>query len=87
MTYIVVRGKGDPNATDGEYKQAIQLLYSVAYTIKMSKKGTHKIKNYFDFVVLPLEGLWWKDVNAGIDYTHKEKFDFISMIRIQNFVT
>lgn len=82
-----MRGKGDPNATDGEYKQAIQLLYGVAYTIKMSKKRTHKIKNYFDFVVPPLEGLWWQDGNAGIDYTHKEKFEFISMIRMPNFVT
>ena len=87
MTYIAVRGKGDPNATDGEYKQAIQLLYGVAYTIKMSKKGTHKIKNYFDFVVPPLKGLWWRDGNAGIDYAHKEKFEFISMIRMPDFVT
>ncbi len=87
MTYIAVRGKGDPNATDGEYKQAIQLLYGVAYTIKMSKKGTHKIKNYFDFVVPPLESLWWRDGNAGIDYAHKEKFEFISMIRMPDFVT
>lgn len=87
MTYIAVRGKGDPNATDGEYKQAIQLLYGVVYTIKMSKKGTHKIKNYFDFVVPPLEGLWWRDGNAGIDYAHKEKFEFISMIRMPDFVT
>lgn len=87
MTYIAVRGKGDPNATDGEYKQAIQLLYGVAYTIKMSKKGTHKIENYFDFVVPPLKGLWWRDGNAGIDYAHKEKFEFISMIRMPDFVT
>lgn len=87
MTYIAVRGKGDPNATDGEYKQAIQLLYGVAYTIKMSKKGTHKIKNYFDFVVPPFKGLWWRDGNAGIDYAHKEKFEFISMIRMPDFVT
>ena len=61
MTYIVVRGKGNPNVDDSEYKRTIQLLYGIAYTIKMSKKGTHKIKDYFDFVVPPLEGLWWQD--------------------------
>lgn len=87
MTYIAVRGKGDPNAADGEYKQAIQLLYGISYTIKMSKKGTHKIKDYFDFVVPPLEGLWWQDGNTGIDYAHKEKFEFISMIRMPDLVT
>lgn len=87
MIYIAVCGKGDPNKVDGEYKQAIQLLYGVAYTIKMSKKGTHKIKDYFDFVVPPLEGLWWQDGNVGIDYMHKEKFEFISMIRMPDFVT
>ena len=87
MTYIAVRGKGDPNAADGEYKQATQLLYDIAYTIKMSKKGTHKIKEYFDFVVPPLEGLWWQDGNTGIDYAHKEKFEFISMIRMPDLVT
>lgn len=87
MTYIAVRGKGDPNQPDSEYKKAIQLLYGVAYTIKMSKKGTHKIKDYFDFVVPLLEGLWWQDGNVGIDYAHKEKFEFISMIRMPDFVT
>jgi hypothetical protein len=87
MTYIAVRGKGDPNQPDSEYKKTIQLLYGVAYTIKMSKKGTHKIKDYFDFVVPPLEGLWWQDSNVGIDYAHKEKFEFISMIRMPDFVT
>ena len=87
MTYIAVRGKGDPNQPDSEYKKAIQLLYGVAYTIKMSKKGTHKIKDYFNFVVPLLEGLWWQDGNVGIDYAHKEKFEFISMIRMPDFVT
>lgn len=87
MTYIAVRGKGDPNQSDSEYKQAIQLLYGVAYIIKMSKKGTHKIKDYFDLVVPPLEGLWWQDGNSGIDYAHKEKFEFIAMIRMPDFVT
>lgn len=87
MTYIAVRGKGNPNVDDSGYKRAIQLLYGIAYTIKMSKKGTHKIKDYFDFVVPPLEGLWWQDDNNGIDYAHKEKFEFISMIRVPDFVT
>lgn len=87
MKYIAVRGKGDPNIAGSEYQQAIQLLYGVAYTIKMSKKGTYNIKDYFDFVVPPLEGLWWQAGNSGIDYGHKEAFEFISMIRMPDFVT
>lgn len=55
--------------------------YSVAYTIKMSKKGEHKIPGYFDFVVPPLEGLWWMKCDSKIDYSHKENFSWISMIR------
>ena len=61
MNFIAVRGEGDPNAEDGAYKQAIGLLYGIAYTIKMSKKGDHQIDGYFDYVVPPLEGFWWQD--------------------------
>ena len=87
MNYIAVRGKGNPNQEDGEYKQSIGLLYGIAFTIKMSYKGDHKIDGYFEYVVPPLEGLWWQDGVNGIDYAHKESFRFISMIRLPDFVT
>lgn len=87
MNYIAVRGKGDPNDPDSEYKQSIGLLYGVAFTIKMSKKGNHQMDGYFDYVVPPLEGLWWQNNRIGIDYTKKEEFYFISMIRLPDFVT
>ena len=60
MNYIAVRGSGNPNDADGEYKQAIGLLYGIAFTIKMSKKEDHQIDGYFDYVVPPLEGFWWQ---------------------------
>ena len=89
MNYIAVRGKGDPNEEDGAYKQAIGLLYGIAYTIKMSKKGCHQIDGYFDFVVPPLEGFWQQTGSDSIDYahTHKENFEWISVIRLPDFVT
>ena len=87
MNYIAVRGQGDPNSEDGEYKQAIGMLYGIAYTIKMSKKGDHQIDGYFDFVVPPLEGFWWQDGVTGVDYGHKENFKWISVIRLPDFVT
>ena len=87
MNYIAVRGKGNPNEEDGEYKKSIELLYGIAYTIKMSKKGDHKIEGYFDFVVPPLEGFWWQENVDGIDYCHKENFQWISVIRLPDFVT
>lgn len=86
MNYLAVRGHGDPNAADSEYQRSIPLLYAVAYTIKMSKKGDHQLPGYFDFVVPPLEGYWWQDGVKGVDYDHKEKFSFISMIRMPDFV-
>lgn len=87
MNYIAVRGKGDPNDENGEYKQSIGLLYAIAFTIKMSKMGSHKIEGYFDYVVPPLEGFWWQEGVQGIDYTHKENFCWISLIRLPDFVT
>ncbi len=85
--YIAVRGKGDPNAEDGEYKEAIGLLYGIAFTIKMSYKGEHQITGYFSYVVPPLEGFWWQNGVEGVDYTHKENFEWISVIRLPDFVT
>jgi hypothetical protein len=87
MNYIAVRGKGNPNEEEGEYKKSIELLYGIAYTIKMSKKGDHKIEGYFDYVVPPLEGFWWQETVDGIDYSHKENFQWISVIRLPDFVT
>ena len=87
MNFIAVRGKGDPNQENGDYKQAIGLLYGIAFTIKMSKLGSHRIDGYFDYVVPPLEGFWWQEGVIGIDYAHKEQFNWISVIRLPDFVT
>ena len=87
MNYIAVRGKRDPNDEDGEYKAAIGLLYGIAFTIKMSYKGDHMINGYFEYVVPPLEGFWWQDGVEGVDYSHKENFKWISLIRLPDFVT
>lgn len=87
MNFIAVRGKGNPNEEGGAYKQSIGLLYGIAFTIKMSKMGDHRIDGYFDYVVPPLEGLWWQEGTEGIDYSRKEDFEWISMIRLPEFVT
>ncbi len=87
MNFIAVRGSGDPNTEDGEYKKSIGLLYGIAFTIKMSKMGVKKIEGYFDYVVPPLEGFWWQEGVQGIDYTHKENFNWISLIRLPDFAT
>lgn len=87
MNYIAVRGCGDPNEESGEYKDSIRILYGVAYTIKMSYKGDHHIDGFFQYVVPPLEGFWYQEGNAfGIDYSRKDKFRFISAIRLPDFV-
>lgn len=87
MNFIAVRGSGDPNEEGGEYKVAIGLLYGIAFTIKMSKKGNRQIDGYFDYVVPPLEGFWWQEGTLGMDYSKKEKFQWISVIRLPDFVT
>ena len=85
--YIAVRGKGDPNDEGGEYKKAVAVLYAVAYTLKMSYKTSYKIEGFFRYVVPPLEGFWWQDGVDGIDYSDKSTFNWISVIRLPDFVT
>lgn len=85
--YIAVRGKGNPNEIDGAYQRAISILYAVAYTLKMSYKTEHKIEGFFEYVVPPLEGFWWQDNVDGIDYADKTAFNWISVIRLPEFVT
>ena len=85
--YIAVRGKGNPNEEGGEYQRAVGVLYSIAYTLKMSYKTDHKIEGFFEHVVPPLEGFWWQEGIEGCDYTSKEEFNWISVIRLPDFVT
>ena len=85
--FIAVRGKGNPNQPDGEYQKALGILYAVAYTLKMSYKTEHKISGFFEYVVPPLEGFWWQDGISGIDYSRKDTFQWISVIRLPDFIT
>lgn len=87
MNFIAVRGEGDPNEENGAYKEAIRLLYNIAFTIKMSYKGSYKIDGYFNYVVPPLEGFWWQEDIKGMDYDRKDELCFISIIRLPDFVT
>jgi len=85
--YIAVRGKGNPNDEGGAYQQAMSVLYSVAYTLKMSYKTDYKIEGFFEYVVPPLEGFWWQEGIDGVDYTNKDVFQWISVIRLPDFIT
>ena len=85
--YIAVRGKGNPNEENGEYQKAISVLYAVAYTLKMSYKTDYRIDGFFEYVVPPLEGFWWQDNIDGVNYSDKSSFNWISVIRLPDFVT
>ena len=87
MNYVAVRGKGNPNVEGGDYQHAISILYAVAYTLKMSYKTDYKIEGFFEYVVPPLEGFWWQDNIKGIDYSNKDTFNWISVIRLPDFIT
>lgn len=87
MNYLAVRGKGNPNDENSEYAQSIALLYAVAYTLKMSYKTEYKIEGFYQYVVPPLEGFWWQENIKGVDYSNKESFQFISLIRLPDFIT
>lgn len=85
MNFVAVRGHGDPNVEDGEYARAMELLYGVSFTIKMSPKSGVELDGYFEYVVPPLEGFWWIDVLEGMDYARKADFSWISCIRLPDF--
>ena len=87
MSYVAVRGQGDPNDESGAYQAALNLLYGIAFTIKMSPKAGHTIEGFFEYVVPPLEGFWWQDGVSGVDYSRKEDFHWLSCIRLPEFVT
>ena len=82
---MAIEGKGDPNDKNGEYQTALGILYGIQYTIKMSKKGTNVPNGYYDYVVPPLEGLWWT-LDKKIDLKNKSKFKWIAMIRLPEYV-
>ena len=87
MRFLAVEGEGDPNEEGGAYKHAIELLYGIAYTLKMSYKTDHTIPGFFEYVVPPLEGFWWQPGVAGVDYANKSSFHWMSAIRVPEFVT
>jgi hypothetical protein len=86
IAFMAVEGRGDPNEENGEYKKAVELLYGIQYTIKMSKKGNNIPDGYFDYVVPPLEGFWWFDDNAKIPPKDKSKYNWLSIIRLPEYV-
>lgn len=87
MNFLSVQGSGDPNEEGGAYKNAVSMLYTVAYTLKMSYKSIYKIDGFFEYVVPPLEGFWWQDNVKRVDYTNKESFNWISVIRLPDFIS
>ena len=86
MRFAAVRGQGDPNEEGGAYQRALSALYALCYTLKMSKLGDHRIEGYFDYVVPPLEGLWWQEGVETVDLSRKDALSWISMIRLPDFV-
>ena len=85
--YIAIRGQGNPNEEGGAYQKAIGILYALAYTLKMSYKTDYKIDGFYEYVVPPLEGFWWQDGICGVDYSKKDEFNWISIIRLPDFIT
>lgn len=86
MRFLAVEGAGDPNEEGGAYARALELLYGVAYTLKMSHRTDHAIEGFYEYVVPPLEGFWWQPGVMGVDYADKGSFRWVSAIRVPEFV-
>lgn len=87
-SYVAVRGTGNPNVEGGAYQHAMQLLYGISFTIKMSPKSGWDIDGYFPYVVPPLEGFWKQaGTNGAFDLSRKDEFEWTSCIRLPEFVT
>lgn len=86
IPFLMIDGKGNPNEEGGAYQQAMQIIYGVTFTIKMSKKGSKQLDGYYDYVLPPLEGLWEMEDTQELDYTHKDDMVWTSMIRLPEYV-
>jgi hypothetical protein len=86
MRFLAVEGAGDPNEENGAYAHALNLLYGIAFTLKMSYKTDHAIEGFFEYVVPPLEGFWWQPGVEGVDFEDKASFNWVSAIRVPEFV-
>lgn len=84
MNFICVNGKGDPNGM--EYENAVAILYALSFTIKMSKMSGSQPEGYFEYVVPPLEGLWWCEGDS-FNFEKRDNWRWTSMIRQPDFVT
>ena len=87
IRFLAVEGEGDPNEAGGAYQHALELLYGVAYTLKMSYKTDRAIEGFYQYVVPPLEGFWWQPDVEGVDYANKADFHWLSVIRVPEFVS
>ena len=87
INYLAVRGSGDPNDETGDYKKALESLYAVAYTLRMSYKTDYKLNGFYEYIVPPLEGFWWQDGTDGVNYADKTSFNWISVIRLPDFIS
>lgn len=87
INYLAVRGSGDPNDETGDYKKALESLYAVVYTLRMSYKTDYKINGFYEYIVPPLEGFWWQDGTDGVNYADKTSFNWISVIRLPDFIS
>ncbi|MFP3153718.1 GyrI-like domain-containing protein [Lachnospiraceae bacterium ZAX-1] len=85
MNFIMVDGKGEPGSD--EYQEAMQLLYSISFTIKMSKMKGEQPDGYYEYVVPPLEGLWWCEEGKLDLKKSQSEFLWTSLIRQPEFVT
>ncbi len=82
MNFLMVNGEGDPNTSE-QYKQAIEALFSVSYTLKFMVKKSKAA----DYAVMPLEGLWWIEDNTKFSVDRKEKLRWTSMIMQPKYVS
>ncbi len=82
FSFLMIDGKGDPN-TSSMYQKALSALYGLAYTIKFAKKK----ETGQDFKVMPLEGLWWVENLAELDFKNKDNWFWTMMIVLPSFIT
>jgi hypothetical protein len=82
MSFLMIDGHGDPN-TAQEYADAVETLYAVAYALKFMSKR----EKGMDYVVPPMEGLWWVDNMAEFSTQDKSAWDWTMMIMQPEWVT
>jgi hypothetical protein len=86
LNFLMIDGAGNPN-TSQDYRDALEALYGLSYTLKFGVKLGKYGKKKYDYPVMALEGLWWMDDMTEFSVTRKDEWKWTAMMMQPDIIT